>query len=168
MIIFILDNMKNKILIVSTIFLSFSLTSCFNSDDLLEKYKTPELFFERVTVERATKISISSIKGKIIKDIDFEIKNELLEVEEYKVSNFFSPPDERHFTYYFLVSNATSGPNYAEMNVYESGKLRITAKSSLGSPSYAYYTFDSTKAFEINDFVENKINNYVEPEQEVI
>ena len=157
--------MKKKLLVLSILFLTLSLTSCFNSNRLLEEYKTPELFLEKVTNDRyRTKITISSIKAKPIEDLNLEIKNEMLKVEEYTKSSFFTPTDERHFTYYLLISNATSGPNYAEMNVYESGNLRITAKSSLGSPSYSYYTFDATKAFELNDFVENKINNYVEPQ----
>ena len=68
----------------------------------------------------------------------------------------------RYSTYYQLISNATTGPNYAQMFIYDDGKLIVNHKATLGSHKYYYYSFDEKKAVEINDLILQKITDSIE------
>ena len=137
---------------------SICLTGCFNSNDTLEKYKTPELFLSH-SIEPDNYITIYSSKDSSKKTLDYnlDIKNAILDAGPFTNTSSFKPNTDRYFTYDILRSLSTAGPNECKMRIYDDGYISIYAKDALANASYSYYTMDNEKAYSLNDFVEEKI-----------
>lgn len=145
----------------------FSQSGCmFSFADTSVEYKTPELFLEKVVMENATKLYSSAYEipeSQYVEDTEFTIKDAILEAKPFEeIKKFKKNESIRFSTYYQLISNATSGPNYAQMFIYDDGKIIVDHKASLASHKYYYYSFDEKKAVELNDLILKKISDKFE------
>ena len=156
-----------KVTIIPALLISLSITGCFKSTKTLEEYKTPELFLSHSTIV-FDYITIYSSKDMSKKTMDYEfaIKNEILASGPFKEVNGIQPKTDRYFTYEILRSLSTAGPNICKMHIYDDGCINIYAKDALAKQCNAFYTMDPEKAYHLNDFVEEKIEEAQEREEQ--
>ena len=157
----------NKIKFVLPLMLIIlSQSGCIYFGDSSVNYKTPELFLEKIVYEQQTKLYSSAFEipeYTFVEDTEFTIKNAILEAKPFEeIEKFKVNKEIRYSTYYQLISNATTGPNYAQMFIYDDGKLIVNHKATLGSHKYYYYSFDEKKAVEINDLILQKITDSID------
>ena len=151
--------MKKRILLTSLVFvLPFVLTGCdwFADKQWKEKFGTPELFLDKVDVQKS---NIRMFNDSDDYDYGDEVKTALLEATPFEKATKKNKTAPKYFTYYHLIASANSGPNYCKMSVYNDGYISIDYKTSLGPHQYAYFTMDEAKASEIVDFTFTKIEN---------
>ncbi len=151
--------MKKRFLLASLVFvLPLALTGCdwFADKEWKEKFGTPELFLEKVDVQKS---NIRMYNDSNDYDYGDEVKTALLEAAPFEKTTKKKKTAQKYFTYYHLIAPANSGPNYCKMSVYDDGYISIDYKRSLGPHQYAYFTMDETKASEIVDFTFAKIEN---------
>lgn len=152
--------MKNRLLLIPLISMSFTLTACpFSFGDPNEWKKergTPELFLDNVTGNKYVYLYDENSKN-YTKDEDLSIRDLIKESGPFESSNQSSSTAERYFTYQGYWQAATSGPNYCYMSIWEDGLIKIHHKYSLGAHAYLYFSMDPIKASHINDVVFEKI-----------
>ena len=148
--------MKKKLFFLPIILTTLSLTSCFGDDEWKKEFGTPELFLSQVG-DYSLVYLYGADNNNRGEDIDYEIRNALLEAAPFTETNKKSSEAERYFTYQAFWQPATSGPNFCNMSVYDDGFIKIHHKKSLGPNQYVYFTMDEAKATSIVDMVFAKI-----------
>ena len=146
--------MKNKLLYINLVSLSFLLTACpFSLGDNGEwkkKYGTPELILENSWVNNVYLYNDQSY----FHDEENVIREALKQAAPYeKASKRSVPKDMRYFTYEGVWKAATTGPNYEHLSVWENGYVRTDHKSSLGPHEYLYFSISEEKATYLVDLV---------------
>lgn len=140
------------------LFFTLSLSGC-TSNKWEKEYGTPELFLDSVVKCNGygCYIYLEDNEKEKGEDTNYEINTALKEAGPFEKTNQKKATVDKYFTYYNLISNAMSGPNYCYMCVYNDGFIKIDHKSSLGPHQYAYFTMDANKATEIYDLVAYKV-----------
>ena len=134
--------------------LALPLSGCIFSDSsLYEEYGTPEKLFGHEFPEIATALS-NSLVSKQSKDVGLTVKAAIMEALPFASSSKPTGTLPQEFsTYYHLIANATSGPNYAQMLLYVDGNVVIDVKPSLGQHRYTYFHCDVSVAERLNDLI---------------
>lgn len=151
--------MRKRAFIPMLVLGSLCLTGCFDDTKGSKEWASPDLFFSQATYPDGIRITSSMFEDNYhwIRDNDFYIRDCILEAGYFSSIFKRDAKTNRYFSYYFLRSNATSGPNYCQLLVYADGLVVIDYKSSLSPHYYFYYEIDSSKAYDLNLMVEEKI-----------
>lgn len=150
----VLKRISLSLIMLLLIFMIACKFSC--KDDGWKEYYTPELFLSNSMDYHNVTVKSSNIEGGV-QDKELIIKDYILEVGSFESIKKNETKSSRFITYHILISNATTGPNYSNMIIYDDGFIEIEYKASLGKHHYFYYSFDSSMASTLFDKIENQI-----------
>ena len=89
-----------------------------------KEYYTPELFLSHSMDHHYITVKSSNIEGEV-QDKELKIKDYILEVGSFESIKKNETKSSRFITYHILISNATTGPNYSNMIIYDDGFIIV-------------------------------------------
>lgn len=153
--------MKRRLLAVFIALIPLSLTSC--STLSWKDLKTPAKFLdkaEKYPYRCWISIKENDIDNDRNKDYGLEVQKAMLNAGGFKKSDRNHSESYKFFNYCIRYNDGYIGlapALYCYMSVYEDGFIQIKCDELNKDDDYAYFTMDAIKAYEINNFVCDKI-----------
>lgn len=154
--------MKRRLLAVFIALIPLSLTSCTGLS--WGNLKTPAKFLKQVESDPGRcwiALPEGDLSyGNISKDYGLEVKKALSDAGGFKKTECNQTEAHRFFDYGIRYKDGfvglAAGLN-CTMTVYDDGFIKIECETYDKDNKYAYFTMDATKAYDITDFVYEKI-----------
>ncbi len=145
---------KKILAIIPFLAVIFILAGCSNH---FEDYNTIDKALSYASQANTTIASSVDSFYAEIPDYELEIKAEILK-NNYTSCDSINT-SKTYFSYYILLSHATSGPNYIKLLFYDTGEVELNYKASLGVVRIRYFNSSETVGKSLTGIVENKIKN---------